>query len=551
MNQKIKSRFLHYALIIVLLIVGLGALPQVHSALALTPTLTSTPGGCPPIGLSVSPVTSPTSQLTQVITARITNGGIPQYTVIAKDSAGNIIDSQSNNSGSITITLRANTTHFLTVNVNAEVNCGTSSSPIFNFRGDSKATDSNGNPLTIVQSGTVITNTPTPQADLVVSSMLPGGFVGAACQNKRGTKVTVTNNGSVSVTSAFIVRLTTGGGQTTEDQTVAGLAAGQSATVQFSSFQSGGMTATVDQTNVIAESNETNNTLSLGVDPIPSTTPPPTCTPTITPTPSRTLTCGTPTAIPGPAVDPVTSPTNALTQTINVLGSWTLVTVAVTVNGVTTNYQDSAAPFQITINLSANATHTLIVYGKVPITTNPNGCTYGGYTVSSSRDRLGNPLTIVQSSGPTPTFTATPTSTTTLTPSKTNTPGTPSTSDPCANPTVLTGGGTFAITTSARCFKYVNTGFLRGGMFSVMKDGSSASDTLQWYGGLDQNTTACSNQSRTITGNGGQLNNFVVAKDANGQMFLTITGSAANNVTISIQNWQNGNGCSVIPTVHP
>jgi hypothetical protein len=88
-------------------------------------------------------------------------------------------------------------------------------------------------------------------------------------------------------------------------------------------------------------------------------------------------------------------------------------------------------------------------------------------------------------------------------------------------------------------------------MFSVIKDGTLATDTLQWYGGLDQNVTACSNQSRTITGNGGQLNNFTVAKDTSGQMFLIITGSAANNVTISITNWQNGSGCSVQPTVHP
>jgi hypothetical protein len=47
------------------------------------------------------------------------------------------------------------------------------------------------------------------------------------------------------------------------------------------------------------------------------------------------------------------------------------------------------------------------------------------------------------------------------------------------------------------------------------------------------------------------LNNFTIAKDANGQMYLKVTGSAANNITISITNWQNGNGCSAVPTVHP
>jgi arabinan endo-1,5-alpha-L-arabinosidase len=38
-------------------------------------------------------------------------------------------------------------------------------------------------------------------------------------------------------------------------------------------------------------------------------------------------------------------------------------------------------------------------------------------------------------------------------PTRTSIPATPNGSDPCASPTVITGGGTFAITTTAKCFK--------------------------------------------------------------------------------------------------
>jgi hypothetical protein len=47
------------------------------------------------------------------------------------------------------------------------------------------------------------------------------------------------------------------------------------------------------------------------------------------------------------------------------------------------------------------------------------------------------------------------------------------------------------------------------------------------------------------------LNNFTVAKDSAGAMYLTVTGNAANTVSISIQNWQNGSGCSAVPTPRP
>jgi hypothetical protein len=154
--------------------------------------------------------------------------------------------------------------------------------------------------------------------------------------------------------------------------------------------------------------------------------------------------------------------------------------------------------------------------------------------------------------GPTATRTNTPlppTATRTNTPiAPTNTPGG---SDPCASPTVITGGGSFAITTSSTCFKYVNAANKWGGMFTVMNGSSSAANTLKWYGGRSETVTACINDSQTLNGNGAQLNNFTIAKDSAGAMYLTITGSAANTVSISIQNWQNGTGCSATPTPHP
>jgi uncharacterized protein with von Willebrand factor type A (vWA) domain len=89
-------------------------------------------------------------------------------------------------------------------------------------------------------------------------------------------------------------------------------------------------------------------------------------------------------------------------------------------------------------------------------------------------------------------------------------------------------------------------------MFSVM-NGSDAtvSNVVKWYGGRNETVTACINDTQTLNGNGAQINNFTVAKDANNAMFVTITGNKVNTVSMSIQNWQNGTGCSVPPTPHP
>jgi mannan endo-1,4-beta-mannosidase len=147
----------------------------------------------------------------------------------------------------------------------------------------------------------VPTNTPTPALlpDLTVSSMaiVPQW---SGCPNAPLVlSVRVSNIGAASA-GAFAV---TANGAT---QQVAGLAAGQSTTLQFTSFYySSPNTATVDSANQVAESDETNNQRSQLL-PIPDQAP---CTPTpTTPTATRTPT-PTPTVTPTPgtgACSPVT-----------------------------------------------------------------------------------------------------------------------------------------------------------------------------------------------------------------------------------------------------
>src|SRR5436190_9062906 len=56
--------------------------------------------------------------------------------------------------------------------------------------------------------------------------------------------------------------------------------------------------------------------------------------------------------------------------------------------------------------------------------------------------------------------------------------------DGCATPTVITGGGSFALATGDNCFKYVNAAFSKGAMWSVMNGSdSTVVNLLKWYGG--------------------------------------------------------------------
>ena len=93
-------------------------------------------------------------------------------------------------------------------------------------------------------------------------------------------------------------------------------------------------------------------------------------------------------------VEPVTSPTDQLTQAITVdLGNGETITV-------TTESGTFTAPFDtfpkvITIDLLPNTTHNLTVEGKVREVVQGD-CTYGGYVLSTTTDRNGAPLVIEQ-----------------------------------------------------------------------------------------------------------------------------------------------------------
>jgi hypothetical protein len=114
--------------------------------------------------------------------------------------------------------------------------------------------------------------------------------------------------------------------------------------------------------------------------------------PTLTPT-----LC--PQATPEPLwVDPVLSPTGILTQTVVIYignGEWAGVTLETGVYTQTGNFDAYNNPAAIQIDLLPNNTHHLIASGRVK-EGQYEGCPYGGYTLTTTLDREGNPLTIIQ-----------------------------------------------------------------------------------------------------------------------------------------------------------
>lgn len=94
------------------------------------------------------------------------------------------------------------------------------------------------------------------------------------------------------------------------------------------------------------------------------------------------------------SVEPVTSPTDELSQIITVdLGNGEAITI-------TTESGTFAAPFdefpkEIEIELLPDTTHNLTVEGRVR-EVKQGECVYGGYTLSTTRDRYGDPLVIEQ-----------------------------------------------------------------------------------------------------------------------------------------------------------
>jgi len=121
-----------------------------------------------------------------------------------------------------------------------------------------------------------------------------------------------------------------------------------------------------------------------------------TATPTSSSTPTSTATfCPPPT--PEPLwVSPVTSPTDQLTQVIEVYIGYGKEVTVTTESGtftVTGDFNAYTNPALVQISLLPGTTHHLEVTAKVKSA--GNGCTYS-YTLSTTRDRKGNPLEIVQ-----------------------------------------------------------------------------------------------------------------------------------------------------------
>jgi hypothetical protein len=159
----------------------------------------------------------------------------------------------------------------------------------------------------------------------------------------------------------------------------------------------------------------------------PSATPPSATPPSATPPSATPTSTFCPQTTPEPLwVEPVTSPTDLLAQTLIVgIGNGDAVTVT-TASGVFTRTGDFGAygnPARVEISLLPDTTHHLSVAAHVRRVIGWGGCVYGDYTLSTDRDRTGAPLIIQQvAAAETPTPTVTPTSTATPTPTPSMTP---------------------------------------------------------------------------------------------------------------------------------
>lgn len=276
--------------------------------------------------------------------------------------------------------------------------------------------------------------------DLVISSITFAGS-SPACANAPKNSVVVTNNGTTAAGS-FQVSYSAGG-VAAPNQSVYSLAAGQSITLSFPIASGAGMsvTATADSTNVVAESNESNNSKSVTL-PVPTQSA--TCTPTaILPTLTPTLTatgsvCPTPERL---LVGRVVTPTYQNTQVIQVtLHNGTSVTVSTDsgpVNGVYTFHSFTSTTkvgdvFSVTITLDPNTTAHLTVLGTVAAS---GSC--ASYDLMAEYASDGSNLIITQLPPGAPTWV--PTATPTQTPPPVCSPVTAT----IASPFTFDGAGTF------------------------------------------------------------------------------------------------------------
>jgi WD40 repeat protein len=137
----------------------------------------------------------------------------------------------------------------------------------------------------------------------------------------------------------------------------------------------------------------------------PATTTAPTQTPQAAPTEATATVAAGPTLCPQATpewlrVEPVTSPTDQLSQMVTVtMGNLEVVTITAE-SGVFTG---TGTPARVDVALLPDTVHHLEVEARVQKVWQ-QGCPYGGYTLRTTRDRTGGPLTIQQGEpGPPPT----------------------------------------------------------------------------------------------------------------------------------------------------
>jgi hypothetical protein len=95
-------------------------------------------------------------------------------------------------------------------------------------------------------------------------------------------------------------------------------------------------------------------------------------------------------------VEPVTSSTRLFSQDVHItLGNCEAVTVTSESGTFASDGPCYWPPAQVEIKLRPSTVHHLQVSGKVRRIEH-NGCVYGGYTLSTRRDRFGAPLVITQ-----------------------------------------------------------------------------------------------------------------------------------------------------------
>jgi endoglucanase len=113
----------------------------------------------------------------------------------------------------------------------------------------------------------------------------------------------------------------------------------------------------------------------------------------------------------------------------------------------------------------------------------------------------------------------------------------------CANPVAYT-GGSVNVGPAGLCLR-INASSYKNGVMASVRNNGTAYTQASWWGGVDQNATACVQGQKVLSGNGAQFNNFVIGKDAAGYSYLFVksTDTKSYSVSIDAQNWQNGSGC--------